>query len=283
MKDLRGKKAIVTGGAMGIGLATAKRLVKEGCDVTIWDMNEEAMASAKKEIESLGGGKVFAHKCDVTDKKRVAELATQAKKDMGQVDILINNAGYVKTGRFCEHPAEDWERETAVNLTSMYYTIQAFLPGMYERNLGHIVNISSAAGLIGVADLAVYCATKWAVYGLTESLRMEAMADRKSGIKYSSIHPHFIKHGMFEGGSLNALGDFLIPRIESHDDIAKDIVEKALKKNRPVVKHPKMLHVGVISRALLPASWLGPVMLLLGGGSPMNKWTGRPGTEHASK
>ena len=283
MTQLSGKKALVTGAAMGIGLATCKRLVKEGCDVTIWDMNEEAMLDAKKELEALRDAKVFAYKCDVTDKKRVLELAEQANKDMGQVDVLINNAGYVRTGRFCDYPVEAWERETDVNLTSMYYTIHAFLPGMYERNSGHIVNISSAAGLVGVADLAVYCATKWAVYGLTESLRLEAVADRKFGVKFSSIHPNFLKYGMFEGGNLNLLGRLLIPRVNSHDDIAKDIVEKALKKNRCVVKHPKTLHIAVIMRAFTPPSLIAFLMVILGGGSSMKKWVGRPGSEHAAK
>jgi len=282
MTQLSGKKALVTGGAMGIGLATCKRLVKEGCDVTIWDMNEEAMVDAKKELETLGG-KVFAYKCDVTDKNRVFELADQATKDMGQVDILINNAGYVRIGRFCDRPVEDWERETDVNLTSMYYTIHKFLPGMYERNSGHIVNISSAAGLVGVADVAVYAATKWAVYGLTESLRLEAVRDKKYKVKFSSIHPHFLKHGMFEGGKLNFLGELLYPRVESHDDIAKDIVEKALKKNRHVVKHPKTLHIAVLMRAFLPPFLLPFLELLFGMGKGMNKWVGRPGSEHAAK
>jgi all-trans-retinol dehydrogenase (NAD+) len=282
MTQLRGKKALVTGGAMGIGLATCKRLVEEGCDVTIWDMNEEAMADAKKEIEALGG-KVFAYKCDVTVKKRVSELVEQAKKDMGQVDILINNAGYVRSGRFCDYPVETWERETDVNLTSMYYTIHAFLPGMYERNSGHIVNISSAAGLVGVPDLAVYSATKWAVWGLTESLRLEAWVDRKFGVKFSSIHPHFLKYGMFEGGKLNFIGNLLVPRVESHDVIAKDIVEKALKKNRHVVKHPKTLHLSLINRALLPDSVLDVILLIIGQGKGMKKWVGRPGSEHAAK
>jgi len=283
MTQLNGKKAIVTGGAMGIGLATSKRLIREGCDVTIWDMNEDAMDDAKKELEAIGSAKVFAYKCDVTDKKRVLELAEQAEKDMGQVDVLINNAGYVRSGRFCDYPVEAWERETDVNLTSMYYSIHAFLPGMYERNSGHIVNISSAAGLVGVADLAVYCATKWAVYGLTESLRLEAIADKKSGVKFSSIHPNFLKYGMFEGGDLNILGRLLIPRVESHDDIAKDIVEKALKKNRHVVKHPKTLHLAVITRALMPASVIPYMMYILGGANSMKKWVGRPGSEHAAK
>ncbi len=282
MMDIRGKKAVVTGGAMGIGFATCRRLLMDGCDVTIWDMNEAALKDAKANFERLGGGKVFAYQCDVTDKIRVKELAVQAEKDMGQVDILINNAGYVKTGRFCSHPVEDWERETDVNLVSMYYTIQAFLPGMYKRNLGHIINISSAAGVIGVPDLAVYCATKWAVWGLTESLRFEAILDKKN-IRYTSIHPHFLKTGMFEGGRLNFLGELVVPRVEKHDTIAEAIVEKALKKGRNVIKIPPMLHIGVISRALLPDFIVGRILLFMGLGRGMKEWVGRPGSEHAGK
>ncbi len=280
--DIRGKKAVVTGGAMGIGFATCRRLIMDGCDVTLWDMNENALKDAKADLERIGGGKVFTYQCDVTDKKRVKELAVQAEKDMGQVDILVNNAGYVKPGRFCDRPVEDWERETDVNLTSMYYTIQAFLPGMYKRNLGHIINISSAAGVLGVPDLAVYCATKWAVWGLTESLRFEAILDKKN-IRYTSIHPHFLKTGMFEGGRLNFLGELVVPRVEKHDTVAEAIVEKALKKGRNVIKIPPMLHIGVIARALLPDFVMVRVLLLMGLAQGMKEWVGRPGSEHAGK
>lgn len=280
MKDLRGKKAVVTGGAMGIGLATTKRLLKAGCDVTIWDLDEKAIDEAKNDLQPLG--KVFLYQCDITDQARVFELAEQAKKDMGQVDILINNAGFVMSGRFCDVPLKIWEREEDVNLRAILYTTYAFLPGMYERNSGHIVNISSAAGILGVPDVAVYCATKWAVWGLTESLRLEAMVDKKSGVKYSSIHPGFLKHGMFEGGKFNALGNLLIPRVKDHDMIAEVIIEKALKKNRHVVKKPKIIHIACISRALLPDIVLDLVMLLMGVGKSMKNWTGRPGSKHAN-
>lgn len=281
MKDLKGRKALVTGGAMGIGLATCKRLLREGCEVTVWDMNPTALEDARRELSALGT--VHAHLCDVTDKPRVLELCGQAEKDMGQVDILINNAGFVKAGGFCDHPIEDWERETAVNLTSMYYTIHSLLPGMYRRNLGHIVNISSSAGLMGVADLAVYCATKWGVFGLTESLRYEALRDKKNGIKFTSVHPIFLKTGMFEGGTLNILGNLLIPSIESHDEVAEAIVERGLKKNHHVIKLPMTLQLVFIARALLPDSAMNIVARIMGIGGSMSKWVGRPGSEHARR
>ncbi len=251
MGVLDNKKAIVTGGAMGIGRATARCLLEEGCDVTIWDMNQEMLAATAAELSSLNRGAVYAHQCDVTDRERVLTLAETAEQEMGRVDILINNAGIEKHGRFCEVPLEVWEQETAVNLYAIYYTTHAILPGMYRRNEGHIVNISSAAGLIGVADLAVYAATKWAVFGFTESLRAEAAMDKKN-VLFTSIHPHFVKEGLFSGGRLNFLGELLVPRIRTHEVVARAIIKKALKKKQNTVKIPITLHLGVFFRGILP-------------------------------
>jgi len=131
--DLKSKCAVITGGAMGIGFATAKRLIAEGCQVTLWDLNGSALEDAKKSLEK-SGGRVFAHVCDVTDKARVYELAKQAVADMGKVDILVNNAGYVMGGDFIEQPDEVWEKTIAVNLTAFIYTIRAFLPGMWSTS-----------------------------------------------------------------------------------------------------------------------------------------------------
>jgi all-trans-retinol dehydrogenase (NAD+) len=251
MVQLQGKKAIVTGGAMGIGLATVKRLLNEGCDVTIWDFNPDALRQAESELKAMNQGKVHAHECDVTDKERVKALTETAVNDMGCIDILINNAGIERHGRFHDVPLEVWEQESAINLNAIYYTTHAVLPKMYERNSGHIVNISSAAGLLGVADLAVYCATKWGVFGFTEALRIEAMQDKKK-VCFTSIHPHFVKEGLFAGGHLNALGELLVPRISTHDVVAKMIVKKGLKKKRNTVKIPVTLQLGQTLRGLMP-------------------------------
>src|SRR5208337_437434 len=150
-----------------------RRLVKEGCAVTLWDVDTNGLARARKEL-SKGGAKVFAYPCDVTRTTRVAELARRAAKDMGQVDILVNNAGILVPGTFLEQPVEKWRKMVDVNLVALLSTTHAFLPGMNARNCGAIVNVSSSAGMLGVAGIAVYAATKWAVWGLTESLRHES-------------------------------------------------------------------------------------------------------------
>ena len=279
--NLHNKTAVVTGGAMGIGLATVRRLVAEGCSVTIWDLNEKALDEAKNELASRGT--VYAHRCDVTDKKLVYELAKKAEQEMGRVDILVNNAGYVSGGDLLDRPDEEWERTIDVNLTALIYTTRAFLPGMYERNCGHVVNISSAAGTIGVPGLAVYAATKWGVWGLTESLRMEAFNQKKDGVKFSTIHPSYIAKGMFEGARLGFPGRLIVPLVKNHDVIAGAIVDSALKKDRFSPKRPRTVNMNLRFRALMPDSWFQHFLMLMGVGGSMKSWHGRAKAESAVK
>ena len=271
--NLQNKTAVVTGGAMGIGLATARRLVAEGCIVTLWDLNEKALNEAQNELASHGT--VYTHRCDVTDKNLVYQLAEKAEQEMGRVDILVNNAGYVSGGDLLDRPDDEWERTIDVNLTALIYTTRAFLPGMYERNSGHVVNISSAAGTIGVPGLAVYAATKWGVWGLTESLRMEAYNRKKDGVKFSTIHPSYIAKGMFEGARLGFPGRLIVPLVKSHDVIAKAIVDSALKKNRFSPKRPRTVNMNLRFRALMPDSWFQHFLMLMGVGGSMKSWYGR--------
>ncbi len=270
--ELNGKRAVVTGGAMGIGLATSKRLLLNNCTVTIWDYNKDALEKAKADLQQFG--KVFTHYCDVTDKARVYELAAIAENEMGGVDILVNNAGYVTGGDLLEKTDEEWEKTIAINLTSLVYTTRAFLKGMYSRNLGHIINISSASATLGVPGLAVYTATKWAVWGLTESLRLEALAAGKKGVKYSSIHPSYIAHGLFAGAKLGFPANLLVPLIRDHDIVAKAIVNKAIRKGRLSPKIPWTVNLNPRFRGFLPDSWFQKLMIIMGVPQGMKSWKG---------
>ena len=274
--DLQYKCAIVTGGALGIGLATCKRLLAEGVKVTIWDIDQAALKTAKQELSKLG--KVYFYQCDVTNKRQVQKHVKIAQKEMGRIDILINNAGYVSGGDLLDRPIEDWEKTIDVNLKALLYTTYAVLPEMYKRDEGHIVNISSAAGTIGVAGLSVYAATKWAVWGLTESLRMEALNNGKSGVKYSTIHPGYIATGMFEGAKLGIPGRWIVPLVKNHDVIAKAIVEDALKKEKLSPKRPRTVNLNLRFRALMPDRWFQRFLILMGVAGSMKSWYGRGNT-----
>lgn len=276
---LKGKKAIVTGGAMGIGLATCKRLLRESCDVTIWDLSESAMEKAKKELADLGGT-LFTYACDVSNKDRVNELVEQANKDMGQIDILINNAGYVRHGMFWEIPVEDSIRQMDVNVNALMYAIHAVLPQMMERDSGHIVNVSSGVAFASAPGLAAYTTSKWAVWGLTDVLRLEVMTAGKKGVKFTSVHPGNILEGMFEGFKLNLLGRLMVPPVKNHDVIAKGLVNSGLKKGRHLVVRPRALYSSMIMRGLIPDKILGKIVLSLGIGDCVKDFTGRKGFEH---
>ncbi len=271
---LKGMNAIVTGGAMGIGLETCKILTTEGAVVTIWDINETEMSNAKSTIENMGG-KVFTHVCDVTDYGKISELTEIAIKEMGSIDILVNNAGYVKAGDLLSKSIESWQRTVDINLNAIFYTTHSVLPHLYSKNRGRIVNISSAAGLLGVADLSVYTATKWAVWGFTESMRHEAWNKGKLGVKFSSIHPMFIATGMFEGAKLGLLGRIITPNVKSHDVIAKAIVYDAIIKGKYAVRRPRTLRLAIILRGLLPDYLFQKMAQMLGVNKSMKTFKGR--------
>ncbi|MBN2299388.1 MAG: SDR family NAD(P)-dependent oxidoreductase [Deltaproteobacteria bacterium] len=277
VNNLQGDKAIVTGGAMGFGFCICKRLVREGVEVTIWDLNEEAMAKAKQELESMGG-KIYTYKCDVSDRKRVEELCAQAKKDMGRVDILINNAGFFRPGVFHERPVEEAVRQMEVNMHAHFYTTHAVLPDMIARNHGYVVNVSSSAAFIGGLGWSTYCSSKSAVHGFTDVLRTEMLCLGKKGVKFISVHPGQVKTGMFEGVNLGIVGK-LAPPMESHDTVAEGIVEDGLKRDKTIICRPKTMYIMWMIRGWVPNKILDRLVGLPSKDS-LTAYRGRPGMAH---
>ena len=253
--NLKHKQVLITGGAKGIGLATAKRILNEGANVIIWDFKEDDLLQTVRDLKEQGHN-VFSQICDVTNKEQVYQNAAIIKEKFGSIDVLINNAGTVYTGYMLDRTDEELENLINVNFTSMIYTIRAFMPDMLEKNFGHIINISSASSLTGAPKLAVYAATKWAVAGLTESLRLEVQKMGKNGVRFSSIHPNFLKKGLFEGTKLNFIGQLLAPGVKNHDQVAKVIVNRAIKLGFHSPKVPWIMNQIVLLRAILPSSLL---------------------------
>ncbi len=271
--NLKNKIVLVTGAAKGIGLATVKRLLKKEAKVVLWDFQPDDLNTAVQSLKN-DGHDVFSQVCDVTNKEQVYHNAEVIKKEIGDIDILINNAGTVYTGYMLDRSDAELENMINVNFTSMIYTIRAFMPAMLEKNKGHIVNISSASSLIGAPKLAIYAATKWAVMGLTESLRMEAIKMGKKGVKFSSVHPNFLKKGLFEGTKLNLLGSIFAPGVKSHDAVAKVIVNKAIRWGFHSPKVPWIMNQSVLLRALLPSSLLIKFGNIYGVNNMMDEYTG---------
>ena len=271
--NLKNKTVLITGGAKGIGLATAKRILEQGSMVILWDFDRESLDETTKNFHN-NGFEVFSQVCDVTNKEQIYENARIIDEKFGGIDILINNAGTVYTGYMLDRSDEELENLINVNFTSMIYTIRAFMPKMLEKNSGHIINISSASSLTGAPKLAVYAATKWAVAGLTESLRLEVQKMGKNGVKFSSIHPNFLKKGLFEGTKLNFIGQLLAPGVKSHDQVAKVIVNRAIKLGFHSPKVPWIMNQIVLLRAILPSSLLIKFSSLYGLYNMMDEYKG---------
>ena len=270
---LKNKIVLVTGAAKGIGLATVKRLLQKEAKVILWDFQPDDLNATVQSLKN-DGHDVFSQVCDVTNKEQVYHNAEIIKKEIGDIDILINNAGTVYTGYMLDRSDAELENMINVNFTSMIYTIRAFMPAMLEKNKGHIVNISSASSLIGAPKLAIYAATKWAVMGLTESLRLEAIKMGKKGVKFSSVHPNFLKKGLFEGTKLNFLGSLFAPGVKSHDAVAKVIVNRAIGWGFHSPKVPWIMNQSVLLRALLPSSLLIKFGNIYGLNNMMDEYTG---------
>lgn len=271
--DLRGRVALVTGGAKGIGLATARRLVDAGVHVVLWDLDTEALREAAQALMDAGGS-VRADTVDIANRDAVVQAAGRCFAHEGVVDIVINNAGFVRGGAFLDQPLGVWDTTLAVNVNGLMYVTAVFLPEMYRRNRGHVVNISSAAGLLGVANLAVYSAAKFAVLGLTESLRHEAIRQGKRGVRFSSIHPSFLRSGMFEGARIPGVGGLLVPLVKNHDVIARAIVDSALRRKRRVVYRPRTVRLAPLLRGILPYGLFLAVVRALGITESMTTWKG---------
>lgn len=164
-----GKTAVITGGASGLGLEVAKRIVSEGGRVSIWDANREALESAATSVKAS----LICH-IDVSDYTKVKESAAQCKRVLGKIDILVNSAGITgATVPVTEFPIDSWRRVIDVNLTSLFYCCREVVPFMEENGYGRVVNIASVAGKEGNPNASAYSASKAGVIGFTKSLGKE--------------------------------------------------------------------------------------------------------------
>jgi NAD(P)-dependent dehydrogenase (short-subunit alcohol dehydrogenase family) len=193
--ELEGKTAVITGGASGIGLATATRLAKSGVNLVLGDIEEDTLATAVKGLRD-SGAHVLGVRTDVTSEGDIIALRDAALAEFGAVHVVFNNAG-VASGATIGTPTDVWKWVIDVDLFGVIYGINAFLPLFLEQNEGHVVNTASLAGLGGAPGMGPYCAAKFAVVGLSESLFHElALTGSKVGV--SVLCPGFVKTRIHE-------------------------------------------------------------------------------------
>ena len=221
---LKGRVAFVTGAAQGIGRSIAEALAKEGVDIIVSDINIELAKITANEIGALGV-KSIAVKTNVADANDVAASVDQAVKELGKIDILINNAGITKDNLLIRMKDEDWDAVLSVNLRSMFLCTKAIAPLMMKNRWGRIVNIASIVGEMGNFGQANYSAAKAGAIGLTKTVARE-LASR--GITCNAIAPGFIDTAMTQKLSDDVkkrLSEQIpLTRLGTPEDIAKAVV-----------------------------------------------------------
>jgi 2-hydroxycyclohexanecarboxyl-CoA dehydrogenase len=199
---LAGRNAIVTGGASGIGLATAQRFARDGANVAVWDVNEEGALRAAAELKALGV-KTIASRVDVSNRQQVNAAVDAMHKEIGPVSILVNNAGITLFQSFMEMTEESWDRVMSINLKSMLVCTQAVLPDMLAAKWGRIINVSSSSAQQGSARMTAYAASKGGVIGFTKALAQELAP---TGITVNNVPPGFIDTPMLRNEGIAGLG-----------------------------------------------------------------------------
>jgi NAD(P)-dependent dehydrogenase (short-subunit alcohol dehydrogenase family) len=185
MKQLGQRVAVVTGAGSGIGRATALLLAAKGCRLALADVNVEGLEETAR-LARERGAVASTQRVDVSDRTQVEAFAAEVVHTHGAVHVLINNAGVAVNAKFVDHSLEDFEWLMGVNFWGVVYGCKFFLPHLLKADEGHIVNISSLFGLVGVPQQSSYCASKFAVRGFTESLRSELIGSR---VGVTTVHP----------------------------------------------------------------------------------------------
>ncbi|HTG68142.1 MAG TPA: 3-ketoacyl-ACP reductase [Candidatus Udaeobacter sp.] len=220
--ELKNKSAIITGAGKGIGKAIAAALAAEGVNLGLVARTSTDLEALQTELANEYGVKVVITAADVSVKSDVDQAVAALKESLGSIDILINNAGIGTFGTLLDMDPEQWERIIQTNVMGTYYVTRAALPTMLEQSSGSIINIASTAGERGFATGSAYCASKFAVIGMTEALMQEV---RKSNIRVTALTPSTVNTELASNAGLK-IGDE--DRMMQARDVA-ELVIAALK------------------------------------------------------
>ena len=200
--SLVGKNAIVTGGASGIGLATCRRLARDGVGIGVWDVDYAGAQRAAAELVAAGA-RAVACNVDVSARAQIAAGVERVHAELGSVQILVNNAGVTSFRPFLEVTEAEWDRVMSVNLKSLFLCTQAVLPDMLSTGWGRVINISSSSAQSGSARMTTYASSKGGVIAFTKSLALEFAA---AGITVNNIPPGFVDTPMLQASSEKITG-----------------------------------------------------------------------------
>ena len=275
---IKSANVLITGGASGIGKIMGRMVLEKGANaLIIWDVNQEALEATAAEFASYEvcenacpRGRVYIHKVDITNSDLVAATYEQVKQQCGSVDILINCAGIVRGNKtFDQQTLQDIRLTFEVNTIAPMVIAQQILPDMLKRNHGHICNIASAGGMLSNPRMSVYGASKWAMIGWSDSVRIE-LQQMKSNVHFTTIAPYYINTGMFNGVH-SSIFPILKPEPTAHKII------RAIERNQSFRGIPFGFHFIRFWQAILPFRIFDFVFgTVFGIYHAMDNFTGRP-------
>lgn len=246
MESFNKQTVVITGAATGIGRLMALGLAEEKAQLALIDVNEFKLKQTLDKMQTLGN-MARAYICDVSNKEDIEKTVIAIQADFGQIDILINNAGIVIGKYVHEMGYDDIKRTLDINFIGGAYLTRLVLPDMMKRNKGFIVNIASAMGLTGVPRMGDYCASKHAIIGFNDALRMELKKFKCDGIKTLVVCPSAIDTGMFAGYKAPFCSPLLQP-----ETVARRTIN-AIRKERTYLKLPFIVRM-IPSMKLFPAA-----------------------------
>ncbi|XP_030630133.1 retinol dehydrogenase 10-B isoform X1 [Chanos chanos] len=269
-KSVAGQVCVITGAGSGLGRLFAKEFARRGATLVLWDINRQGneetaemvrqiyrdMSVSKEEPHDgvqdvpLIQPQVFTYYCDVSKRESVYSTAEKVRREVGNIDILINNAGVVSGHHLLECPDELIERTMMVNCHAHFWTSKAFLPKMLELNHGHIVTVASSLGLFTTAGVEDYCASKFGAIGFHESLSHELKAADKDGIKMTLVCPFLVDTGMFKGCKIRKEMAPFFPPLKPEYCVKEAM--RAILTDQPMVCTPRAMYMVTFMKTVLP-------------------------------
>lgn len=247
MSQIKDATVLITGGASGIGKLMGEICLQQGARrLIIWDIDEKKTLELAS-VHRSRGFEVHTYILNLEHTEKIIEAANDILKKFGSVDLLFNNAGVVVGKDFVQHSHPDIDFTTNINVNALMHVALEFLPSMISRKKGHIINIASAAGLMAVPKMAVYVASKHAVVGWSESLRLELEAISKN-LHVTTVTPSYISTGMFEG-----VRSPLVPLVKP-GTAARKIIH-GVKRNKLFVRMPGIVYIVPFIKGILPQRW----------------------------
>jgi short-subunit dehydrogenase len=275
-RTVAGARVLITGAAMGMGRLYAERCVAEGAKtVILWDRDGAALSATTAMLNQRSDGRtqIAPYIVDIADLGAIAQTAQRVRVEVGNPDVLINNAGIVRGKYFWEHDnGADTRPTMQINALAPMYIAREFLPMMIAgtKRESRIVNIASAAGTLSTPRMSVYAASKAALIGWSDSLRLELVQQGHGHVKVTTVCPSYIDTGMFAG----ARGPLLTPLMTP--EYVVDRVWRAMLSGRPQLLLPWTVNLSKVLRGMLPlATWDAVAGRVFGVYRSMDRWVGR--------